>query len=205
MQLGHDDFERRLARHLRMVFHRNAAAVVADRQEALRVHMHFDEVRVSRDCLVHRVVDDFGEEIVQRLLVGAADIHAGTHAHRLQPFENANGRGIVGIGVGGRWGRARRRRCRRRRSRRLDRIGRAPLGFGGRGQRGKEIVLVVHRAFQIGFLRRMSRNVSAHAASFNPDARRIGRDSRKHIGNIFGNKDCVEPSAMARLNLIHNR
>jgi hypothetical protein len=36
MQLGHDHFERRLARNLRMVLDRDAAAVVADREEALR-------------------------------------------------------------------------------------------------------------------------------------------------------------------------
>jgi hypothetical protein len=51
--------------------------------------VHLDEGGVAGDGLVHRVVDDFGEQVVQRLLVGAADIHAGAAAHRLQPFQHA--------------------------------------------------------------------------------------------------------------------
>jgi topoisomerase-4 subunit B len=46
---------------------------------------------------VHRVVDHLGEEVVQGLLVGAADIHAGPAPHRLQPgclVVTDNGRGI---------------------------------------------------------------------------------------------------------------
>ncbi len=95
MQHGEDDLERRLARHLRVVFDRDAAAVVGDGQEALGIEMDLDEIGVAGDGLVHRVVDDFGEEVVQRLLVRAADIHAGTHAHRLQPFQHADRRGVV--------------------------------------------------------------------------------------------------------------
>ncbi len=86
MQLGHDHFERRLARHLRMQFDRNTAAVVGDGQEALGIEVHVDEIGVTGHSLVHRVVDDFGKEVVQRLLVGAADVHARTHAHGLEAF-----------------------------------------------------------------------------------------------------------------------
>ena len=82
--------------NLRMVFDRNAAAVVGDGQEAFGVEMDLDEVGVAGHRLVHRVVDDFGEEVVQRLFVGAADIHARTHANRLEAFENADrGRVVV--------------------------------------------------------------------------------------------------------------
>jgi CubicO group peptidase (beta-lactamase class C family) len=38
--------------------------------------------------LVHRIVDDFGEQMVHRLVVGAADIHARAAAHGLQPFQH---------------------------------------------------------------------------------------------------------------------
>lgn len=106
MQLGHDDFERRLARNLRMVFHGNAASVIGDGEETLGIEMDLDEIGVACDGLVHGVVDDFGKEVVQRLLVGAANIHAGPHAHRFQPFEHADRRGTV-IVTGrrhGRWG-----------------------------------------------------------------------------------------------------
>ena len=46
--------------------------------------------------LVHRIVDDFGEQVVQRLLVGAADIHAGAAAHGLQALQHLD----VGCRVG---------------------------------------------------------------------------------------------------------
>ena len=56
---------------------------------------------MARQRFVHRVVDDFGEQMVQRLFVGAADIHAGTAAYRLEPFQHLDvGRGIAGLGAG---------------------------------------------------------------------------------------------------------
>ena len=66
---------------------RNAAAVVGNRQEAVGVKLDLDEGGMAGHRLVHRIVDDLGEEMVQRLLVGAADIHARPPAHRLQPFQ----------------------------------------------------------------------------------------------------------------------
>ncbi len=77
MQRRHDDFERRFFLELRMILDRNAAAVVGDGDKAVVVHLDLDEGRMARDCFVHRVVDDFGEQVMQRALVGAADIHAG--------------------------------------------------------------------------------------------------------------------------------
>ena len=41
------------------------------------------------------VVDDLGEEVVQGLLVGAADIHAGAAAHRFQTLQHLD----VGGGI----------------------------------------------------------------------------------------------------------
>jgi hypothetical protein len=76
---------------------RNAAAVVGDGQEAVGAEFDLDEGGVAGQRLVHRIVDDFGEQVMQRLFVGAADIHAGPAAHRLQPFEHLDvGRGVVG-------------------------------------------------------------------------------------------------------------
>ncbi len=47
-----------------------------------------DEIGMSGQRLVHRIVDDFGEQMMQRLLVGAADIHARTAANRLETFQH---------------------------------------------------------------------------------------------------------------------
>ena len=88
MQHAHDHFERRFLREFRVRIDRNAAAVVGHGEEAVRAKLHLDEARMPRQRLVHGVVDRLGEEVVQRLLVGAADIHAGAAAHRLEPLQH---------------------------------------------------------------------------------------------------------------------
>ncbi len=67
---------------------RNAAAVVGDGNETVGFHFDLDPVGVAGQRLVHGVVDDFGEQVMQRLLVGPADIHAGAAAYRLEPLED---------------------------------------------------------------------------------------------------------------------
>ncbi|MNT07451.1 hypothetical protein D3C72_1421550 [compost metagenome] len=124
-----------------MVFHGNTTAVIGDCQETFGIEMDFDEVGVAGDGLVHGVVDDFGKEVVQRLFIGAANIHAGAHAHRFQPFEHADRRSTVVV--------TRRRHGGRRRD------GRNGCGFrlhiqvgghvGGRGRRRLRGVLVRFR------------------------------------------------------------
>ncbi len=66
--------------------------------EAVRVERDVDAAGVAGHRLVHGVVDHFGEEVMQARLVGAADIHAGPPAHRLQPFQDLDrGRRIAGL------------------------------------------------------------------------------------------------------------
>ncbi len=55
---------------------------------AVGVQLELDAAGVPGDRLVHGVVEHFGGEVVQRALVGAADIHAGAAAHRLEPFQD---------------------------------------------------------------------------------------------------------------------
>jgi hypothetical protein len=99
MQRRHDDFERRLAREFRMRIDRDAAAVIGDGDRAVLEQFDIDEAGVARHRLVHGVVDHLGEEVVQRAFVGAADIHARPAPHRLQAFEDLDGRGVVaGLG-----------------------------------------------------------------------------------------------------------
>ena len=82
-----------------MRFDRDAAAVVGDGQVAVGAEMHLDAVGVAGDRLVHRVVDDLGEEVVQRIGVGAADIHARAAPDRLQPLEDLDVGGGIDVGV----------------------------------------------------------------------------------------------------------
>ena len=102
MQRAHDDFERGLLREFRMRIDGDAASVIGDGEEAVGGQLHLDEVGMTRQGLVHRVVDDFGEQMVQRLFVGSADIHAGAAAHRLEPFEHLDvGGGVAVFGGAG--------------------------------------------------------------------------------------------------------
>jgi hypothetical protein len=115
MQHGHDHFKRGLAGKLRMVLHRDAAAIVGDGQIAIGIKLDFNEIGMSGDSFVHRVVDDFGEKVVQRAFVGAADIHARTTPHRFEALEDLDGGGIIIIAAGRRSGFGGRRSCRFRR------------------------------------------------------------------------------------------
>ena len=146
MQRGHDDLERRAVGVFRMRVDRNAAAIVGDGEIAAGFQRDLDEIRVAGDGLVHGVVDHLGEEVVHRLLVGAADIHARTPAHRLQPLQNLD----VGCGIAclrRPWG----RRFRRRQRIGNFRSGRGPDGanLGGRAS-GEEII--AHDALQAALL-----------------------------------------------------
>ena len=88
MQCRQNHLERRLVAEFRVRIDRNAAAVVGNRQRAIGGERHLDTIGVACDGLVHGVVEHFGGEMVQCPFVGAADIHAGAPAYRLEPFEN---------------------------------------------------------------------------------------------------------------------
>ena len=67
---------------------RNAAAVVAHRDGHVRVQFKVDLGGVAGHGLVHGVVEGLGREMVQRRLVGPADVHARPAPHRFQPFQD---------------------------------------------------------------------------------------------------------------------
>ena len=124
MQRRHDDFERGLVLELRMRIDRDAAAVIVDADKAAGFQFDLDPGGVAGQRLVHGVVDHFREQMMQRLLVGAADIHAGAAAHRLEPLQHLDMLGGVAAVRAARFGRLRVR----------------PGGLGsgfGRGLRGR--------------------------------------------------------------------
>ena len=84
VQGAQDHFERGFVGKLWVRINRDAAPVVADGHGIIGVQFNLDPVGVARDGLVHRVVQNFGDQMVQRAFVGAADIHAGAFAHRFQ-------------------------------------------------------------------------------------------------------------------------
>ena len=88
VQHRHDDFQRRLAGVLGVGVDRDAAPVVAHRQIPLGVQIDGDQLGVLGDGFVHRVVQHFGEQMVQGALVGAADVHAGALADGLKSLQH---------------------------------------------------------------------------------------------------------------------
>ncbi len=79
-----------------MLLHRDAAAVVANGDRAVRVELDLYAGGVAGDGLVHGVVEHLGHEMVQGALVGAADIHAGALADGLEPLQHLDLRCAIG-------------------------------------------------------------------------------------------------------------
>ncbi len=78
---------------------RNAAAIVAHRDAVVGGELELDAARMAGHRLVHRIVHDLGDEVMEGALVGAADIHARPAAHRLQPLEDLDVLGGVAGGL----------------------------------------------------------------------------------------------------------
>jgi hypothetical protein len=101
MQDGHHDLGRRTPLFW-MDFHRNAAAVVHHADRAIIMDGDFDMVAIARQGFVDRVVDHLENHMMQtRAVIRVADVHAGTFADRLKPFQDFDAAGIVGFIHGG--------------------------------------------------------------------------------------------------------
>ena len=88
VQDRHHDLQRADALVLGIRPDRDAAAVVGDRQKSVRCKLDLDPRRMAGDRLVHGVVDHLGEQVMHRLFVGAADVHARAAADRLEAFQD---------------------------------------------------------------------------------------------------------------------
>jgi hypothetical protein len=96
MEHREDHLERRLVGKSWMRIDRHATAIVDDRQPVALLERDLDTIGMARHGLVHRIVEDLGGEVMERALVGAADIHAGAAPDRLQPFEHFDRRCVIG-------------------------------------------------------------------------------------------------------------
>ena len=95
VQAGEDQFDHGRV-FLGVFAHRNAAAVVLDRQAAVGVQRDRDVAGVPGQRLVGGVVDDFLDD-VQRIV--GARVHPGPLAHGLQTLQDADRRFIVACGA----------------------------------------------------------------------------------------------------------
>src|SRR5690606_32697706 len=73
----------------------NAAAVVDHRDGIVRVDDDVDPGACAGERLVHRVVHDFVDEVVQAARPGGADVHARTLPYGFQTLEDLDLPGVV--------------------------------------------------------------------------------------------------------------
>ena len=70
-----------------MHLHRDAAAVVLDSAGTVLLKNYPDGIAVSRKMLVHRVVHDLIDQVIQALCPDAADVHSGPFPYCLKSFQ----------------------------------------------------------------------------------------------------------------------
>ena len=75
----------------------DAATVVVDLGRPVGVQGHLDGVRGAGQRLVDPVVDDLPQAVHETAGVGGADVHARALAHRLEPLEDEEVSGVVGV------------------------------------------------------------------------------------------------------------
>ena len=96
VQLRHDDFERGHFGKFRVRVDRHAAPIVEHAQIAALLERDFDEGGVAGDRFIHRIVDHFGEEVMQGVCVSPAHVHPRPPADGLEPLEHFDrGGGVV--------------------------------------------------------------------------------------------------------------
>ena len=120
VQPGHDQLDAGEL-GLRLDVDGDAAAVVAHLGGPVGVQDDLDPGAVPGQRLVHRVVEDLPQAVLQPAAVGGADVHPGPFADRVQAFENGKMPGGIGASVSSRRGR------------------RGRSGSGGKGGHGRQI------------------------------------------------------------------
>ena len=85
---------------LRVDIDGDAAAVVADGNGTVDVDVDLDAGAEIGEMFVDGVVEHLGNAVVERTLVGAADIHTGLLPDGFEALEFAEFGGVVGVGAG---------------------------------------------------------------------------------------------------------
>src|SRR2546423_1426548 len=79
----------------RVLAHRNAPAVVLDRDRVVAVDRDGDVVGVARHRFVDRVVDDLPHEVMEAADIGRPDVHPRPSPDGLEPFEDLDAGSVV--------------------------------------------------------------------------------------------------------------
>ena len=100
VQLGHDDLGRRDA-FFGVHAGRDAAAIVLDRDAAVGIERDQDQVAMTGERLVDRVIRYLEHHMMQAAaVVGVSDIHTGPLSDGIQAFENLDRIGAIFVLVG---------------------------------------------------------------------------------------------------------
>ena len=94
VQLGEDDFGAADA-HGGVDVHGHTPPVVLHAGGAVVVQGDLHMMGIAAHGFVDGVVHDLPQHMVETPAAGGADIHARTHPHRVQPFENLNTAGVI--------------------------------------------------------------------------------------------------------------
>ncbi len=76
---------------------RDPAAVILDCAGPVFLQSYIDMITVSGQVLVHRVVHDLVNQVIETLPRGGSDVHSGTAAHRLEPLQDLYAACIVNL------------------------------------------------------------------------------------------------------------
>ena len=75
--------------------HRDTPAVIRDGAGAVRFQHYLYPGTVACQMLVHGIVHDLIDQMVQPLSAGASYIHSRTHPDRFQPFQHRYAAGVI--------------------------------------------------------------------------------------------------------------
>ena len=73
-----------------MRVHRNAAPIIAHHQPIIGFQRDLNAVGMAGHGFIHRVINDLGRQMMQRVFIRAANIHAGATPDGLQPLQHFN-------------------------------------------------------------------------------------------------------------------
>ena len=84
MKCCQDDLKRGFILEFGVWVDRDATTIISNGYGAVELDFNFDPTGVACDRFVHGIIEDFGDEMMERFLIGATDIHARTLANGLE-------------------------------------------------------------------------------------------------------------------------
>ena len=81
-----------------MLVDRDAAAIVNNPHPSIGQQSDRDGGGVASQGFVHRVIDDFVDQVMKAALTGGADVHAWPFTDGVKALQHGDGAGVIGHG-----------------------------------------------------------------------------------------------------------